>query len=47
MKYAKWGSFEEFLLNWVKSGTKLILGGKKWNSLIAERRLHFIPFTME
>jgi hypothetical protein len=28
-KYAKWGSFEEFLLNRVKIDTKLILEGKK------------------
>jgi hypothetical protein len=32
-KYVKWGNLEKYLLNWVKGVTKLILGGKKWNSL--------------
>jgi hypothetical protein len=31
--YVKWGNLEEYMLNWVKDVTKLILGGKKWNSL--------------
>jgi hypothetical protein len=31
-KYVKWGNLEEYLLNWVKGVTKLILGSKKWNS---------------
>jgi hypothetical protein len=32
--YVKWGNLKEYLLNWVKDVKKLILGGKKWNSLI-------------
>jgi hypothetical protein len=35
-KYVKWGNLEEYLLIWVEDVTKLILGGKKWNSLFGK-----------